>query len=68
MAKKDVSLSAPSTLRAGNVHAKHAQKAYSSAMEMTSFEKKLLEQEKQERHEAKKVYVQGVQGVDGGHC
>ena len=32
------------------------------------FEKKLLIQEKLERHKAKVDYVLGIQGVDGGRC
>lgn len=35
---------------------------------MTDFERMLVEKEKSERDEAKKKYIHGIQGIEGGHC
>lgn len=40
----------------------------SNPMRMSPFEKVMAEKEKAERFQAKRKYVMGVQGVDGGCC
>jgi hypothetical protein len=47
---------------------RHAQFQRPNPMEMSPFEKSLSALEKIEREEAKRTYIRGIQGVDGGRC
>jgi uncharacterized protein YnzC (UPF0291/DUF896 family) len=37
-------------------------------MKMTEFEKALAEDEKFQREKARRDYIKGIQGRDGGYC
>jgi hypothetical protein len=40
----------------------------SNPMKMTEFEKALAEDEKFQREKARRDYIKGIQGRDGGYC
>ena len=40
----------------------------SNPVQEDSFEQRLVKKEKMDREEAKRKYVLGIQGVDGGKC
>lgn len=45
---------------------RHEQFQFPNPVKMSEFERSLVELEKVEREQAKRKYIQGIQGVDGG--